>query len=92
MASTDQDQRPKVSRQATVLLTILTSVVQPSSLRSIIAGSTAGAVEVGMSIDSPLRLRTDRRQHLLTYCLLNTAITYPAECAQLVLSSRHSCR
>lgn len=48
----------------------------PSALRSILAGSTAGAIEIGM-LPNPPGLRSGHQ------CRTNTlvsAITYPAEC------------
>jgi len=53
-------------------------VCQPSALRSIIAGSTAGAVEIG---ENHCKVGLRNRQ-LLT---ILTAITYPAECSFLNL-------
>lgn len=44
---------------------------QPSSLRSIIAGSTAGAVEIGKDIITSACVNRE---------LTPLAITYPAEC------------
>ena len=46
---------------------------RPSALRSIIAGSTAGAVEIGMPL-------TMNHRSFANLCL---AITYPAECTSV---------
>lgn len=79
MATSSSDQKPKVlyiSNQYAKVTEVLTKE-KPSALRSIIAGSTAGAVEIGNVMpnhSSTSILITDDR------CVCLTAITYPAEC------------
>lgn len=49
----------------------------PSALRSIIAGSTAGAIEIGTCLTPNPRRRSNGDCILMS---VDLAITYPAEC------------
>jgi hypothetical protein len=61
---------------------------RPSALRSIIAGSTAGAVEIGMCF-FPL-IKELGSVGIVLSVLIAIAITYPAECTSALYLSIQS--